>query len=118
MAIDLRRHPAPARSLALGGPQKGSGRARCPRYAGPGVGTPEGRTAGLRQGAVHPRHELRRLPRRGHAAGRHEPGLAGNKAYDAPAADHAWRIDASSDAAGLVLNFSHAPPFTDIGQDP
>ncbi len=44
--------------------------------------------------------------------------LNGNKAYDAPTADHAWRIDASSDAAGLVVSFSHAPPFTDISQDP
>jgi len=44
--------------------------------------------------------------------------LSGNEAYDAPPTDHAWRVDASSDGAGLSVTFSHAPPFTDISQDP
>jgi hypothetical protein len=44
--------------------------------------------------------------------------LNGNEAYDLPPTDHAWRVDASSDAAGLAVSFAHAVTFTDIGRDP
>lgn len=44
--------------------------------------------------------------------------LNGNGAYDPPPADHAWRLDASSDGAGLSVTFAHAATFTDISRDP
>jgi len=44
--------------------------------------------------------------------------LNGNETYDPPPTDHAWRLDASSNAGGLSVTFSHAATFTDIGQDP
>ncbi len=40
----------------------------------------------------------------------------GNGVYDAPPADHAWRMDADNLTAGMnMLNFSHNTNFADIG---
>jgi hypothetical protein len=40
--------------------------------------------------------------------------LNGNKSYDAPPADHAWRLTGIGTAAGLSLDFAHNVNFTDI----
>jgi mono/diheme cytochrome c family protein len=42
--------------------------------------------------------------------------MNGNGAYDAPPADHAWRVLQSSDAAGLAVTFAHGTSFTDISR--
>lgn len=41
--------------------------------------------------------------------------LNGNGSYDAPPADHAWRVTQAGTASGLTLNFPHNVTFTDIG---
>ena len=38
----------------------------------------------------------------------------GNNIYDAPPADHAWRLELNNVAGDTTLNFSHNPNFTDI----
>jgi hypothetical protein len=43
--------------------------------------------------------------------------LNGNFLYDAPPADHAWRLSASAVSGDERLDFAHAPPFTDISWD-
>ena len=37
-----------------------------------------------------------------------------NETYDAPPADHAWRLEADSVADAVVLSFQHSVNFTDI----
>lgn len=41
--------------------------------------------------------------------------LSGNKIYDAPPTDHAWRIELMDVRGDTVLNFAHNTDFTDIG---
>lgn len=41
--------------------------------------------------------------------------LSGNRSYDAPPADHAWRIELMDVRGDTVLNFTHNTNFTDIG---
>ncbi len=38
-----------------------------------------------------------------------------NGHYDAPPADHAWRLQVDDATGDIDVNFTHAPPFTDIG---
>jgi hypothetical protein len=40
--------------------------------------------------------------------------LNGNGVYNAPPADHAWRLTGTAGAAGLTLDFAHNAVFTDI----
>jgi hypothetical protein len=44
--------------------------------------------------------------------------LNGNGQYDAPPADHAWRIFRSADAAGLSVSFTRDTSFTDVSRHP
>jgi hypothetical protein len=44
--------------------------------------------------------------------------LNGNGRYDAPPADHAWRIVQSSTASGLAVAFAHDTAFTDVSLPP
>lgn len=39
----------------------------------------------------------------------------GNGHYDAPPADHAWRVNTTGTATGLTLTFAHNTTFTDVG---
>jgi hypothetical protein len=41
--------------------------------------------------------------------------LNGNRKYDVPPADHAWRIELINVRGDTVLNFTHNTDFTDIG---
>lgn len=41
--------------------------------------------------------------------------LNGNGMYDAPVADHAWRLAGVGTATGLTINFAHNTTFTDVG---
>lgn len=41
--------------------------------------------------------------------------LSGNRTYDAPPADHAWRIELMDVRGDTVLDFTHNTDFTDIG---
>jgi hypothetical protein len=40
--------------------------------------------------------------------------LNGNGVYNAPPADHAWRLTGTAGAAGLTLDFAHNAVFTDV----
>jgi hypothetical protein len=42
----------------------------------------------------------------------------GDGAYDAPPADHAWRVSQSADATGLSVTFAHSTAFTDVSRYP
>ena len=39
----------------------------------------------------------------------------GNGTYDAPSADHAWRLAGVGTVAGLTINFAHNTTHTDVG---
>jgi hypothetical protein len=41
--------------------------------------------------------------------------LSGNRAYDAPSTDHAWRIELLGVRGDTVIDFTHNTDFTDIG---
>ncbi|HEX3073405.1 MAG TPA: T9SS type A sorting domain-containing protein [Ignavibacteriales bacterium] len=42
----------------------------------------------------------------------------GSGSYDAPPADHAWRLEQGGQSGDAILNFTHNTTFTDIGWTP